>query len=216
MSENLPSKRKYGVPQFRDRIIRRLETAYAENKFDLEEYEKRLDLAYRAEFIEDLEILVHDFPPQQQPGRIDLPDENSEGDGDTKIAVLGDKHLTAEDFKDKRLQILSIVGDVNIDIRGFRHVVEPIHIKVHSFLGDTRVIIPRGMKVKNRFKSLIGDYELVRNESPEGSPEGSLEEQRGICVLEGFSVLGDVSIQEEGSRKKGFLQKFFQGWRNRG
>lgn len=223
MSENMPEKRKYGVPEFRDKIIRRLETAYAENKLELEEYEKRLDLANRAEFIEDLEVLVRDFPEHQRPNisgisgidelgepRDDIP----EGDADTKIALLGDQHLTAEDFYRKEIRSVSIIGDVNIDIRRFRNSEEPVRIKVYSLIGDTRIIIPRGMKVRNRLFSLLGDYELLRNER-ENDREEIIPEAPGTCVLEGFSLLGDISIQEEGSRKKGFLRNFFKRWRDR-
>ncbi len=214
MSDNLPEKRKYGVPDYRDKIIRRLETAYAGNKIELEEYERRLDLAYKAEFIEDLEVLVHDFPGNQQSGgrdvTNDLDKDISGADDNTKIALIGDQHLTAEDFSNKSIHSLSILGDVNIDIRRFRHCEEPIRIKISSLIGDTRIIIPRGMKVKNRLMSLLGDYELVRNDD-ENLQAAQFEESEGTCILEGFLLLGDISIREEGSKKKGFLQKFFRG-----
>ncbi len=213
----MPEKRKYGVPEYRDKIIRRLETAYAENKLELEEYEKRLELANRVEFIEDLEVLVHDFPEQQRPKSREVDDTNEirkdipEGDDNIKMALLGDQHLTAEDFYRKEISTVSIIGDVNIDIRRFRNSEEPVRVKIYSLIGDTRIIIPRGMKVRNRLKSLLGDYELLRNER-EDDGEGSFPVARGTCVLEGFSLLGDISIQEEGSREKGFLRNFFKKW----
>ncbi len=227
MSDNIPEKRKYGVPEFRDKIIRRLETAYADNKLELDEYEKRLDLAYKAEYIEDLEALVHDFPGIQQSEskeiyknyENDLYEEvdksGFEADEDTKITLIGDQHLTAEDFSNGRIQSLSILGDVNIDIRRFRNSEGPIRIKIYSFIGDTRIIIPRGMKIQNRFKSLLGDYKLVRNEDQNSQVE-QFEESIGTCILEGFSLLGDISIREEGSKKKSFLKQFFKGWNDWG
>lgn len=211
MSDNIPEKRKYGVPEFRDRIVRRLETAYADNKLELEEYERRLELAYRAEFMEDLEALVHDFPALQQSMDRDMDNGITEADDTAKVALIGDQHLGPEDFYKGRIQTLSILGDVNIDIRRFKTCEDPIHIKIHSFIGDTRIIIPRGMIVKNRLKSFLGDYKLVRNDEQSLQEEG-LEESKGVCILEGFSLLGDISIREEGSRKKGFLQQFFKGW----
>jgi len=213
VSDNIPEKRKYGVPEFRDKIIRRLETAYADNKLELDEYERRLELAYRAEYMEDLEVLVHDFPALQQPMDREIDQDISAADDTAKVALIGDQHLSPEDFHNGRIQTLSILGDVNIDIRRFRNSRDPIRIKIHSFIGDTRIIIPRGMKVKNRLKSLLGDYELVRNDEQSPQEEG-LEESKGTCILEGFSLLGDISIREEGSRKKGFLQQFFKGWNN--
>lgn len=215
MADNFPEKRKYGVPDYRDQIIRRLETAYAENKLELEEYERRLDLAWKAEFIEDLETLVHDFPGLQQSASRDITNDFDKeivgADDETKITLLGDQHLTAEDFSNKRIQSFSVVGDVNIDIRRFRNCEEPIRIKISSLIGDTRIIIPRGMNVKNRLKSLLGDYELVRADE-ESLQSERFEESRGTCILEGFSLLGDISIREEGSKKKGFLKQFFKGW----
>ncbi len=212
MSDNMPEKRKYGVPDYRDKIIRRLETAYADNKLELDEYEKRLELAYRAEYIEDLEKIVHDFPGLQQSTSREI---DTDIDKDTKITIFGDQHLSAEDFNNKKVQSLSILGDVNIDIRRFRNYEEPIRIKISSFIGDTRIIIPRGMKVRNHLKSLLGDYKIVRNDE-ESSQDVGFEECRSTCILEGFSLLGDISIQEEGSKKKGFLQQFFKGWNSLG
>lgn len=119
--------------------------------------------------------------------------------------------IAAEDFSNKKIRSLSILGDVNIDIRGFRNCEDPIRIKICSFIGDTRIIIPKGMKVKNRLKSLLGDYELVWNDE-ESLQSERFEESKGTCILEGFSILGDISIREEGSKKKGFLQQFFKGW----
>lgn len=215
MSDNVPEKRKYGVPELRDKIIMRLETAYAHNKLELDEYEKRLELAYKAEFIEDLEALIHDFPSLQQSANREIVNnsdlESGAADDETRITLIGDQHLTAEDFSDKRIHTLSILGDVNIDVRRFRNCKEPIRIKISSFIGDTRIIIPRGMKVINRLKSLLGDYELVQNEVQSLEAE-QFEESVGTCILEGFSLLGDISIREEGSKKKGFLQQFFKGW----
>lgn len=211
MSDIIPEKRKYGVPEFRDKIIRRLETAYADNKLELEEYERRLELAYKAEFMEDLEVLVHDFPTLQQTMDRGIDQDISEADDIAKVALIGDQHLGPENFYKGRIQTLSILGDINIDIRRFRNCQDPIRIKIHSFIGDIRIIIPRGMKVKNRLKSFLGDYKLVRNEE-QSAQEKAFEESKGACILEGFSLLGDISIREEGSRKKGFLQQFFKGW----
>jgi hypothetical protein len=211
VSDNIPEKRKYGVPEFRDKIIRRLETAYADNKLELEEYERRLELAYQAEFVEDIEVLVHDFPALQQSMDRGIDEDISEADDTAKVTLIGDQHLGPEDFYKGRIQPLSILGDINIDIRRFRNCEDPIHIKIRSFIGDTRIIIPRGMKVKYRLKSFLDDYKLVRNDEQSLQEEG-LEESKGTCILEGFSLLGDISSREEGSRKKGFLQQFFKGW----
>lgn len=218
MSDNILEKRKYGVPNYRAKIIRRLETAYADNKLELDEYEKRLELAYKAEFMEDLEVLVHDFPDPQPDESREIDRETdldiSKTDDDTNITLMGDQNLSAEDFSNRKIQSISILGDINIDVRNFRNSEKPIHIKIYSCLGDTRIIIPRGMKVKNRLKSLLGDYELVRNKD-QNFPKESPAESKGICILEGFSLLGDISIREEGSREKGFLQQFFKRLKSR-
>jgi hypothetical protein len=210
MSDMVPGKRRYGVPEYRDKISACLETAYAENNLELAEYEKRLDLANSAESIEELDALVHDFPENRRPGALAPAEISDEESSDAKIVILGDQHLTAEDFCGKEIKTISIIGDVNIDIRRFRNSPEPVRIKIYSLIGDTRVIIPRGMKVKNRVKNLLGDYELVRNRPGDQPPEQ--QEDQGFCILEGFNLLGDISIQEEGSRKKGFLRNFFKGW----
>ncbi len=211
MSDIVPEKRKYGVPEYRDTIAVALEMAFSENNLELEEYERRLDLAYKAESIEELEALVHDFPHYPKPGYSPPSAPVQEGDGQTKIVILGDQHLTGEDFSGRAMKTLSIIGDVNIDVRRFRDSREPIRIKIYSIIGDTRIIIPKGMQVQNRLTNLLGDYKLVRNEEPADASSSvtTYHQSQGVCILEGFNLLGDISIREEGSKKKGFLKKFF-------
>jgi hypothetical protein len=55
-------KTTYGLPAKREELIDVLNTAFAEQNLDDEEYENRVKEALNAKFIEELELVVFDFP----------------------------------------------------------------------------------------------------------------------------------------------------------
>ena len=57
-------KTTYGLPAKREEIIDALNTAFAEQNLDDEEYENRVKEALNAKCIEDLEVIVFDFPKE--------------------------------------------------------------------------------------------------------------------------------------------------------
>ncbi len=55
-------KTTYGLPAKREEVIDTLNTAFAEQNLDDEEYENRVKEALNAKCIEELELVVFDFP----------------------------------------------------------------------------------------------------------------------------------------------------------
>ena len=93
-----PDKRRYGLPRRRNEICDLLARAYTDNQIELEDYEHRLELANRAECLEDLERVIHDFPdsrdatvPAASAGMtpMDRPTDATE----TRVAIIGDHRL---------------------------------------------------------------------------------------------------------------------------
>ncbi len=198
---------RYGLPGRRDAVIELLVQAYAEGQIDLEDYESRVELANRAETVEELEKVIHDFPDYRRAIGREPEISSSEylpaadAHTETKIAVIGDHTLSHEDFAGQRVRTVALIGDVKVHLESAPPSSPPFTIAVYSVIGDTTIVIPRGMRVKNRMINVLGDVEVRRNE------DSRVDGTRGLCVLEGFAVIGDVTIVEEGYRKKGFFRK---------
>ena len=96
---------------------------------------------------------------------------------------------------------------MTVHLERIRPPREPVVLTVFSLLGDTTVIVPRGMRVRNKVVSLLGDNEYRESEEPEapGAPAS-----QGAVILRGFSLLGDIVIQEEGYQKPGFFRSLLK------
>ena len=176
-SENLPDRpegRSYGVPARRAQVIELLSEAYARNDLEQAELERRLDLAESARTIEEIEKLVADFPEHMRavPGRAAVTEGGARLTGTaleheivrldglaapTSFNLIGDGHITLRRDAPRVARTVSIIGDCNVDLRPLAGEPGAVLVKVVAFIGDTRIIVPRGTHVDLRLTNLIGD-----------------------------------------------------------
>lgn len=201
-------KRRYGLAERRKEISDVLAQAFAAGRIELEDYERRLDLANSADCIEDLEKVIHDFPADvraSDPPEAEPPATVPEVD--TKLAIVGDQHIDHHSFETGAVRSIALVGDVTVHLERIPPRRDPVVLTVFSLIGDTTIIVPRGMRVRNKVVSLLGDNEYRESVDPEdpGAPGA-----QGTCILRGFSLLGDIVIQEEGYQKPGFFRSLLK------
>ncbi|MCC5945763.1 MAG: DUF1707 and DUF2154 domain-containing protein [Bernardetiaceae bacterium] len=58
------SKTVYGLPKKREEVLEALQTAYSSENLDIQAYEQRLQEAMEAESVEDLALVIYDFPTE--------------------------------------------------------------------------------------------------------------------------------------------------------
>lgn len=189
--------RRFGVPKFREEIIHRLNDAYAADNLSLAEFERRIDLAERSETVEELKKLVADFPQDtvSTPSRPEVREKS--GEAQYHFAVIGDRRVGADDLADNDVRLISVIGDHVIDLSDMRSGAV-YEVRSFSLIGDTKIIVPAGVKVVKKMFSIIGD---VKRKGPgrKGRLAASRPDTRtvtGTVVLRGFSLIGDVIIQE--------------------
>jgi hypothetical protein len=189
--------RRFGVPKFREEIIRRLNDAYAADNLSLAEFERRIDLAERSETVEELSELVADFPQDSVSAEPRTDPAEPFGEPQYHFAVLGDRRVSADDLAGNDVRLISVIGDHVIDLSDMRSGAV-YEIQSYSLIGDTKIIVPPGVKVVKKMLSIVGD---VKRKGPgrKGKPAAGRRESgsvTGTVVLRGFSLFGDVIIQD--------------------
>lgn len=189
-NEREPEGRKYGVPKERDRVIQLLQRAYAAGDLELDDYENRVKLAEDASTIDQLRAVVADFPDYRvtpvPPGSSPV----AETAGPFLFTLLGDREVLPDDLEQNAASVLAIIGDVKVDLSGTRAPEgTTFDITTVSFIGDTKIIVPRGTRIVRRQFNVLGSYKR-RAEQPEPGSE------RYTLVLRGFKLIGDVKIRE--------------------
>lgn len=163
----------YGLPKLREKIINLLETAYVGNEIDTHDYENRLDLVHEAQSVEELKLVIHDFPqrdaifpaknsPKQKPAYSQQLPSPVQGfikslESADAMTIIGDCHLSSADMTKPNAKVLRGIGDTVIDLRDVGHKFSNIRIESYSLIGDVRVLVPVNAKVKRKMFILIGE-----------------------------------------------------------
>lgn len=188
--EDFPADSRYGLPKMRERVVRMLARAYADGDLELEDYEDRVRRAENAGTTAELQAVVADFPDPPVASPSASPDVVSDRAGPFYLTLLGDREILPDDLEQDAAAVLSIIGDVTVDLSATRAMEgTSFDITCVSLLGDMKVIVPPGTRIVRKQVSLIGDYKR-RTTQPEPGAE------RFTVVLRGFSLLGDLKVVE--------------------
>jgi len=89
---------------------------------------------------------------------------------------------------------LSLFGDVVLDLREARVTGPEMRIEAGTVFGDVDLIVPEGVEVEARSRTVFGDTEQEAGEAaPRHAPR---------IVLSGGSVFGDVRVRTERLRAR--------------
>ncbi|UZR92418.1 DUF1707 SHOCT-like domain-containing protein [Chondrinema litorale] len=172
----------FGLPKYRERVITAISEAYTNNDLDIDEYERRLDIAHDARTIEELRNSVYDFPqinsllpvvkgaqpsqgqePKNYPPYRSAPYNSSPAENIRKtfeeidfINIIGDKKLYSAEISKPNIKVVTGIGDTLIDLRDIAHKFTHIRIESICIIGNVRIRLPHNAKVKRNVTVVIG------------------------------------------------------------
>jgi hypothetical protein len=156
----------------REHVIRRLAEAYAEDAFDIDELERRLDLAHSAGSIAEIDALVADLAPSPAttalvvagPTAVDDPDRPQT----KKLRVI----LSAVERRGRwavpRAMDLRVVwGNAELDFRDASLGAGTTTIDVRVVMGNLEVILPPNLAIDVDVSSVAGSVTERHRVPPE-------------------------------------------------
>jgi hypothetical protein len=146
-------KTTYGLPKKREELIQELQDAFANQNLDEAEYENRLREALHAGSVEELEVIVSDFPATIQrrlfPKELAAPAAGPPGlptghlpamtMTDTRRALLGEDKCQVALLGGQTHSFLSILGSQAVDFRQSQIQGQVIKINAECLLGETKL-----------------------------------------------------------------------------
>ncbi len=200
----------YGLPKLRSRVEEVLSDAYTENEIEMEELERRLALVQEATSVEALRRVVYDFPPDtisflhSTNERPHLAVERHElrSGSSRHINLIGDKSIAGIDIGTPINTVISILGDVRIDLTDVAHRFNRVRIVHVGIVGDVTVYVPANASVNRRIGVLLGDSRTKRRRkkrrdrsyppTSHGTAQPPLEVE-----LVGLNLIGDCTVKYE-------------------
>jgi hypothetical protein len=176
----------------RVRVVELLQAHYAHGNLEMDELESRLDLANRAESVEDLVPLIRDLPaifvdaeaPAEGPVAINRGEVR---ESKTYVAVLSGTGRKGAWRPARRTNIVTFMGGLDLDFREALMPPGTSEVNIFCLMGGVDIKVPPGLKVENRGFAIMGGFEDNTDEPAEG-PGPKL-------VVRGFALMGGVDVK---------------------
>ncbi|MDG4859097.1 DUF1707 domain-containing protein [Streptomyces sp. T-3] len=196
MTEDLPELRASDAD--RERVAERLRDAVAEGRLDMEEFEERLDAAYKARTYSELEPLTLDLPATGTNAALasapsgDWADRIVGGEGSSAggVAIMGGFSRKGVWTAPRRFNCFAFWGGGDIDLREANFAAPEVTVNCVAIMGGMDVIVPPGVEVVVRGFGLMGgfDHRLSGEPGEPGAPR---------VIVTGFAFWGGVGVQRK-------------------
>jgi hypothetical protein len=178
----------------REQVIKRLSEGYAEDVFDVDELERRLDLAHGAGSVAELDALVADIAPAAAPstalvvaGPTAIDDPNR-ADTKTVRVVLSSVERRGRWSVPRQLDLRVFWGNAELDFRdaSIGPGVTTIHVRV--FMGNFEVILPPNLGIDVDVSSFAASVEERHRVPPDADPA------RPLIRIVGWVRFGNLEV----------------------
>ena len=182
--------------------VERLMEHFANDVLDVDEFERRVDLAHAATSRDELQALLADLPgassvpalrpdgtnaPAPRPGfRVDASHEVKESE--FVIAVMGGSSRRGHWRPARRNYAFAIMGGTELD---FREAILPpgvTEVRVWTVWGGVEIIVPPGVNVECHGIALLGGFDQSATAPGPVDPTAPTIRVTGMAVMAGVEI----------------------------
>jgi hypothetical protein len=170
------------TPEERELAITRLSDAFARDVLALDEFERRVAEAYRAQTQIELAETTRDLPESPAAASSLAPARPL---ARQIKAFLSNVEQGGPLAVPERLVVRALLGNVELDLRGAEFMSQITEIEIRSVLGNVELSLPADVAVENHGDALLGSF-VVRTASS-AAPSA-------VVRVVGRALMGNVEI----------------------
>ena len=187
----------------RERIIQQLSEHFANDRLSLDEMESRMELAYKASSIGELQRLTADLPspaaaavPALLPAEAEL--QEVPRDRERMFSVMSETSRRGAWLVPQRLDLLAVMSDTTIDLTQAALPTGIIDIHVRSMWAAVKIVVPPGLQVVNRVSSVMSS--VHGGGEPSDAEERAATDSSGwrqgtVVRLSGWALMAEVQTK---------------------
>ncbi|HEY7232762.1 MAG TPA: DUF1707 domain-containing protein [Gemmatimonadaceae bacterium] len=180
----------------RERVIQQLSDHFANDRLSIDELESRMELAYKAATVADLQRLTADLPAvAAAPVPASVPAEDAMAlarDRERMYSVMSETKRRGAWIVPQHLDLLALMSDTTIDLTQAALPTGIVDIHVRSIWAAVKIVVPPGLQVVSRVSSLMSSV----HGGGEPSAKGDAGWKAGTVVrLTGWALMAEVQTK---------------------
>lgn len=189
----------------RNRVIQALSAHFAEDRLSLDEFERRVTLAYAVRSMADLEMLLQDLPVTALPvlatgAPSAVPVSTSAPKTKTLFAFMSGVERRGRWVAPQELSVIALMGGVDVDLREAIIPAEGMEVNCVAVMGGVEIQVPPGVRLECDGFAFMGEFEDRQDLASTTDPRAPLVKVSGFALMGGVDVR--VRNPGEGRRKK--------------
>jgi hypothetical protein len=176
----------------RHQVIARLSEGYASDLLEVEELERRLDLAHAARTVAELDALIADLAPTRTTALAPLAplavDDPSRAEQKRLRVILSHVARRGRWTVPRTLELRVLWGNAELDLREASLAPGVTTIDVSVWMGNVELVVPPHLAVDVDVSSFMGAVEERHRMPPDADPT------RPVLRLAGAVRLGNLEI----------------------
>src|SRR4051812_30181185 len=149
----------------RERAIAGLSDAFANDRFDVDEFERRVTVVQTSESLAEIDGAVADLgltaaDPAAHSTTALVPAAEAR-EQLSLFAVMGGVDRRGTWTMPHRLRVVTVMGGARLDLREARFPAGVVDIEIFAFMGGTEIIVPPGLAVQTHGTAIMGGFQEV-------------------------------------------------------
>jgi hypothetical protein len=184
-------------PSAREQVVQDLADHFSHDRLTLPEYERRVELAYRASSNDALRDLTRDLalpPARMAPSAVASPDQTRVAPrlatkAKNFFALMSGVVRRGTWTVPGRLRAFACMGGISLDLRDAVLTAPVTDIYVLAVMGGVEVIIPPDVRLESDGFAIMGGFEDQLKEP------ASLDPDAPLIRIHGFALMGGVEAR---------------------
>jgi hypothetical protein len=169
----------------RDRVALALRDHLVAGRLTLEELSERVDAAYTARTVSDLDAALADLPA-------DAPTRPARRPVRWIVAVMSGAHRRGRIRIGERTTVVAVMGGAHIDLRGAELDAAEVELTCVALMGGIDIVVPEGLDVEVTGLALMGGNEVRTTSAPRpGAP---------VVRIRAYALMGGINVREKKRR----------------
>ena len=194
----------------RQRTVDALCEHFASDTIDLDEFERRVDAAHRAETLAELRQLLTDLP---SPGSALVPAEETSNavaaqpqirrqiarpelvrDNQFVVGIFGGPSRRGDWIPARHVWSVAVMGGVELDFRDARLGPGVTEVSVFAMCGGVEIIVPPDLQIEFNGMGFMGAFECAEEARRVYDPDAPILRINGLALMGG----AEVTVREPG------------------